>query len=179
MAAVDADYVGQVAGLVQVLNLPPSLQEIVEHRAGLLVQYQGESLARDYRDFVAAVKAGEQAVKPGSTALAEAVARNLYKLMAYKDEYEVARLYTSGEFRKQLEATFEGDYSLQFHLAPPIFSRGLDEQGRPPEEVRGYGPVKAESVVRYGEQRAELLQRFHDPQNAVQIHATAGNTVGA
>ena len=243
VAAVDADYVGQVAGLVQVLNLPPSLEEVVEHRAGLLVQYQGESLARDYRDFVAAVKAGEQAVKPGSTALAEAVARNLYKLMAYKDEYEVARLYTSGEFRKQLEATFEGDYSLQFHLAPPIFSRGLDEQGRPrkrtfgpwmlrafallarfrglrgtwadpfgyhpdrrqeraliadyralvdellagldsanfaialelarlPEEVRGYGPVKAESVVRYGEQRAELLQRFHDPENAVQIHAT-------
>ncbi|MDO8863171.1 indolepyruvate ferredoxin oxidoreductase family protein [Haliea sp. E1-2-M8] len=244
VAAVDADYVGRVAGLVQVLSLPPSLEEIVEHRAGLLVQYQGESLARDYRDFIAGVKAREQAVKPGSTALAEAVARNLYKLMAYKDEYEVARLYTDDKFRQQLEATFEGDYTLQFHLAPPVFSRGLDEQGRPrkrtfgpwmlqafavlarfrglrgtrldpfgyhpdrrqeraliadyralvqevlaglasanldqarelarlPEEVRGYGPVKAESVVRYQEQRAGLLHRFHNPQAVVQIHAAA------
>ncbi len=244
VAAVDADFVARVAGLVEVLSRPPGLEEIVEHRAELLVQYQGEALAREYRDYIAAVKTREQGVKPGSTALAEAVARNLYKLMAYKDEYEVARLYTDGKFREQLEATFEGDYTLQFHLAPPIFSRGLDEQGRPrkrtfgpwilrafallarcrslrgtwldpfgyhpdrrqeralitdyralmdellaglapanldlalaaarlPEEVRGYGPVKAESVARYQLQREQLLQRFHNPGSVVRVHDAA------
>ncbi len=65
----------------------------------------------------------------GSTALTETVARYLFKLMAYKDEYEVARLYTSGDFQRRLQQQFEGDYQLRFHLAPPLFAR-KDEQGR-------------------------------------------------
>ena len=60
---------------------------------------------------------------PGSTALTEAVARYYFKLMAYKDEYEVARLYTSGEFRKRIEQQFEGDYKIHFNLAPPLFAK--------------------------------------------------------
>ena len=59
---------------------------------------------------------------PAATDLTEAVARNLFKLMAYKDEYEVARLYTDGSFPKKLKEKFEGDFTLSFHLAPPIFA---------------------------------------------------------
>ena len=61
--------------------------------------------------------------------LAEAASRYLFKLMAYKDEYEVARLYTSGEFRKRLEQQFEGNYRLHFHLAPPLLAK-RDAEGR-------------------------------------------------
>ena len=66
----------------------------------------------------------------GQTVFAEAVARNLYKLMAYKDEYEVARLYVEGAFAAQLNQQFEGDFKLKFHLAPPLFARRDPETGR-------------------------------------------------
>src|SRR3546814_873909 len=79
--------------------------------------------AKRYTDFVAKVRAAEQAKAPGSTDLAEAVARYFFKLMAYKDEYEVARLYTSGDFRKKLQQQFDGDYKLHFHLAPPLLAK--------------------------------------------------------
>ena len=65
----------------------------------------------------------------GQTALSEAVARYQYKLMAYKDEYEVARLYTDGEFKKALTQAFEGNYRLSFHLAPPLLSKRDPETG--------------------------------------------------
>jgi indolepyruvate ferredoxin oxidoreductase len=63
--------------------------------------------------------------------LSWAVTRNYFKLLAYKDEYEVARLYTDGSFRRQLERTFEGDYRLEFHLAPPLISKPDPATGRP------------------------------------------------
>ena len=69
------------------------------------------------------MRAAEQQRAPGSTDLAEAVARYAFKLMAYKDEYEVARLYTSGDFKRRLAQQFEGDYRLRFHLAPPLLAK--------------------------------------------------------
>ncbi|MFY0099786.1 DUF6537 domain-containing protein, partial [Acinetobacter baumannii] len=78
-------------------------------------------------DVVAAVRAAEAPL--GSDKLTLAVARNLSRLMAYKDEYEVARLYTNGQFQKDLAQQFEGDFTLSFNLAPPIFAR-KDGQGR-------------------------------------------------
>ena len=69
------------------------------------------------------VAEAERAKAPGRTGLAIAVARYLFKLMAYKDEYEVARLYADGAFQRQLEQAFEGDLKLEFHLAPPMFAR--------------------------------------------------------
>ena len=69
------------------------------------------------------MRAAEQKATPGRTDLAEAVARNYAKLLAYKDEYEVARLYADAAFEAQLAGQFEGDYKLKFHLAPPLFSR--------------------------------------------------------
>ena len=69
------------------------------------------------------------AAAPASTELTEAVAKNLFKLMAYKDEYEVARLYTDGSFAKKLSDKFDGDYKLKFYLAPPIFAKRDEAAG--------------------------------------------------
>jgi indolepyruvate ferredoxin oxidoreductase len=75
------------------------------------------------------VRAAEAQRAPGSSDLGEAVARYAFKLMAYKDEYEVARLYTSGDFEKRLKQQFEGDFKLRFHLAPPLLAK-KDAEGR-------------------------------------------------
>ncbi len=105
-------------------RLSASLDEIVARRVDELVEYQDERYARRYAETVERVKAAERAlVGEGRLALTEAVARNLFRLMAYKDEYEVARLYTSGAFRERLNERFEGDFRLGVHLAPPLFAR--------------------------------------------------------
>ncbi|TAA39881.1 indolepyruvate ferredoxin oxidoreductase family protein [Pseudoxanthomonas winnipegensis] len=118
-------------------RLSRTLDEAIARRSAFLVDYQDAAYAARYADFVARVREAESARAPGSTALTEAVARYLFKLMAYKDEYEVARLYTSGEFQRQLEQQFEGDYTLQFHLAPPLLAR-RDAKGELVK--RAYGP---------------------------------------
>ncbi len=109
-------------------RLSRSLDELVERRVKFLTEYQDGAYAKRYSDFVARVHAAERNVA-GTTDLTEAVARYAFKLMAYKDEYEVARLYTSGDFIKKLEQQFDGDYKLKFHLAPPLFAK-KDAQGR-------------------------------------------------
>ncbi|MGO1070814.1 indolepyruvate ferredoxin oxidoreductase family protein [Lysobacter sp. CA199] len=111
------------------LRLSRSLDELISRRVAFLTEYQDAAYARRYADFVAQVREAEQKRAPGSTDLAEAVARYFFKLMAYKDEYEVARLYTSGEFQRRLEQQFDGDYKLKFHLAPPLLAK-KDAQGR-------------------------------------------------
>jgi indolepyruvate ferredoxin oxidoreductase len=110
-------------------RLSRSLDELVARRVAFLTDYQDAAYARRYSDFVARVREAETAKAAGSTDLTEAVARYAFKLMAYKDEYEVARLYTSGDFQKKLEQQFEGDYKLKFHLAPPLLAK-KDAQGR-------------------------------------------------
>jgi indolepyruvate ferredoxin oxidoreductase len=72
---------------------------------------------------VARVREAEAKAAPGSNEFTEAVAKNLFKLMVYKDEYEVARLYTDGAFAGKLAEKFDGDFRLKFHLAPPLFAR--------------------------------------------------------
>ncbi|MDH2343534.1 hypothetical protein QCM79_14055 [Bradyrhizobium sp. SSUT77] len=79
--------------------------------------------AQRYLVAVAKVRKAEAAASPASTELTEAVAKNLFKLMSYKDEYEVARLYTDGSFAKKVSEKFDGDFSLKFYLAPPIFAQ--------------------------------------------------------
>ncbi len=97
-----------------------TLSDVIERRAAFLVDYQNEAYSRQYRARVEAVSKVEKARAPGSTELTEAVARYLFKLMAFKDEFEVSRLYTSDAFQRQLAETFEGDLTLELHLAPPI-----------------------------------------------------------
>jgi indolepyruvate ferredoxin oxidoreductase len=99
-----------------------TLPEIVAKRIELLTAYQDKEYAARYSAFVDKIARAEKEKAPGRSGLAEAVAKSLYKLMAYKDEYEVARLYTDGQFLEKLGQQFEGDYKLSFHLAPPLFS---------------------------------------------------------
>ncbi|GAA4796964.1 indolepyruvate ferredoxin oxidoreductase family protein [Lysobacter hankyongensis] len=104
-------------------RLSRSLDEIIARRVAFLTEYQDAAYAKRYQDLVAKVRAAEQAKAPGSTDLSEAVARYAFKLMAYKDEYEVARLYTSGDFQRRIEQQFDGDYRIHFHLAPPLLAK--------------------------------------------------------
>jgi indolepyruvate ferredoxin oxidoreductase len=98
-----------------------TLDEIIAYRAQFLTDYQDRPYADRYLAAVAKVRKAEMAASPASSELTEAVAKNLFKLMAYKDEYEVARLYTDGSFAKKISEKFDGDFRLKFHLAPPIF----------------------------------------------------------
>ena len=119
-------------------DAPETLDGIVEHRAAFLRAYQDEAWAQDYRRTVERARAAEAERAPGRSGLAEAVARNLFRLMSYKDEYEVARLYTSGEFEAGLRRQFEGDFRLRFHLAPPLLARRDPETGE--LRKREFGP---------------------------------------
>ncbi len=117
-------------------KLSETLQEMVDRRADFLTGYQDAAYAHRYRVAVARIQKAEMERTPGRTELTESVARYLFKLMAYKDEYEVARLYTDGSFRKQLEREFEGDVKLEFHLAPPFLGK-KDAQGNPVKTTFG------------------------------------------
>ena len=103
-------------------DLPRTLEEQIEARAKELTAYQNRALADKYLAMVGRIRTAEQAVRPGSEMLTEAVAKNYYKLLAIKDEYEVARLYTDGRFREKLTRQFDGDYTLKFHMAPPLLA---------------------------------------------------------
>jgi len=131
------------AAPAQVLPMPETLDSLLRRREALLTAYQDAAYARRYRAVVERVRAAEAAVAPGGKlALTWAVARNLAKLMAYKDEYEVARLYADPAFLDKLRAQFEGepgkDYRLNFYLAPPLLAR-KDAQGRLVK--RRFGPA--------------------------------------
>ena len=105
-----------------------SLDEIIAHRSALLTKYQNEELAARYRRLVTRVR--DAALNGGfGDELPRAVAINYAKLLAYKDEYEVARLYTDGSFEKQLRDQFEGDFKIKFNLAPPMLAGGEDALG--------------------------------------------------
>jgi indolepyruvate ferredoxin oxidoreductase len=104
-------------------RLSRNLDEAIARRDAFLAQYQNGAYARRYRALVDKVRSTEAAQVPGSNALSEAVARYAFKLMAYKDEYEVARLYTSGDFQRRVAQQFEGKYKIRFHLAPPLFAK--------------------------------------------------------
>jgi indolepyruvate ferredoxin oxidoreductase len=104
-------------------RLSQSFEETAERRMEFLTAYQNAAYGQRYRGWVEKAKTAEAAQAPGHCGLAETVARSLFKLMAYKDEYEVARLYANGEFQKQLRAEFGGEHRLEFHLAPPLLAR--------------------------------------------------------
>jgi indolepyruvate ferredoxin oxidoreductase len=99
-----------------------TLDEIVASRVRHLTGYQNAAYAERYRARVAKVSAAEAGRAPGAKGLAEAVARGYAKLLAYKDEYEVARLYSDGAFLEQVRRQFEGDYTIKYHLAPPLIA---------------------------------------------------------
>ncbi|MFT3780278.1 MAG: indolepyruvate ferredoxin oxidoreductase family protein [Ottowia sp.] len=110
-----------------------SLDALVAHGMSHLTAYQNAAWGLRYAALVREAHAREQQVAPGSERFARAVAASLRKLMSYKDEYEVARLYTDGSFRAALAHQFEGELKLQFHMAPPLWSR--PRGGEPPRKV--------------------------------------------
>jgi len=98
------------------------VKRLVEVRVPELIAYQDEAYAQRYADVIKRVVAAEQKVLPGQSALSEAAARYMYKLMAYKDEYEVARLHTDPAFLAELDAQFPNGYEVKYNLAPPLLS---------------------------------------------------------
>jgi indolepyruvate ferredoxin oxidoreductase len=234
-AAIDPQSVASLAAPAEVKTdartLSESFDETFARRIKALTEYQNAAYAERYRTLIDKVRAAESTRAPGMSGLADAAARYLYKLMAYKDEYEVARLYSNGAFREQLKATFDGDLKMKVYLAPPLFSRVDPNSGRPrkiefgpwmftafgwlaklkflrgsaldpfgygeernverqlirdyealldrlmatlnpanhavavalaalPEKIRGFGPVKAASLVKVEAERKALLSRF-------------------
>jgi indolepyruvate ferredoxin oxidoreductase len=135
-ARLEAMMKGQDATVAPKTLDQMSLDEIIAHRSALLTDYQNAKLAERYRNLV--TQARDAATKGGyGEALPRAVAINYAKLLAYKDEYEVARLYTDGRFEQQLRDQFEGDFKFGFNLAPPMLGGGKDALGRPKKRAFG------------------------------------------
>ncbi len=131
VAAEDLSLVLELAGGEGDTQPPETVDQIVERRVKSLTAYQNAGFAETYGSAVARVRHAEAAIVPGRTDLTEAVARSLYKLMAVKDEYEVARLFTDGRFEAKLREQFEGDFKIAFNFAPPMFAKIDPVTGRP------------------------------------------------
>jgi len=146
-AAVDLKRVERVATPAQaiVVQMPQSLENVLAKRVEFLTAYQNAAYASTYEQLVSQVRAKETALGLGNK-LSTAVAKSLFKLMSYKDEYEVARLYTDGRFVEQLKQQFEGDFSLKFNLAPPLFAK-KDAKGHLVKAEYGSWMWKAFSVL--------------------------------
>jgi indolepyruvate ferredoxin oxidoreductase len=124
---------------------PVGVDDVVARRVAFLTDYQNAAYAASYRSLVERVRAAEVALH--KTSLTEAVARNLFKLMAYKDEYEVARLHTDAAFLQKINGMFEGDYTLNYHLAPPLIAKTnakgeLQKQKFGPAMLSGFKVLK-------------------------------------
>jgi indolepyruvate ferredoxin oxidoreductase len=243
-AAQDWPAVQKLLNPGQVISFTPrstqSVDELVAKRVEFLTGYQNAAYAASYANFVDTVRHAESAIAPASDAakrealpLTQAVARYLFKVMAYKDEYEVARLHTDTAFLAKVNAQFEGDFKLNYHLAPPLLAKtnaagelqkssygpwmqsafrllaplkvlrggpfdifGYTEErrheralvqdykdavqgllpqlnadnrdaavafARLPEQIRGYGHVKARHLAAARQQWSVLLERFRQP----------------
>jgi indolepyruvate ferredoxin oxidoreductase len=114
---------GQVVAFVK----RSSLDDLIAKRVEFLTAYQNAAYAQEYKAFVQKVRQADASAGEKSMALTEAVARYLFKLMAYKDEYEVARLHTDDAFHAKINAMFEGDFKLNYHLAPPLLAKKNDK----------------------------------------------------
>jgi indolepyruvate ferredoxin oxidoreductase len=126
-------------------DLVDSLDELIEHRAQYLIEYQNDNWASRFRATMEQIKAVESEF--GSEEISKATARSLFKLMSYKDEYEVARLHSQTGFREKLERLFEGDFTVHYHLAPPLLGRDKDHRGRPKKREFSRGIYPAFSVL--------------------------------
>jgi indolepyruvate ferredoxin oxidoreductase len=237
-AAADLEKVKRIAMPAEVIpidqHLSRNLEELVERRVKLLADYQDAAYAARYRSLVEKTREREKALN--SSKLTEAVARYYAKLLAYKDEYEVARLQADPAFRRKIESMFEGDYRVVHYLAPPLLTKkeekmrfgpwirpvfgvlkklkflrgtaldpfGYTEERRTeralireyedtverllarltaqnhalalqiaafPDEIRGFGHVKARSIGPARKQRDELLARYEAGEGAARAAA--------
>jgi indolepyruvate ferredoxin oxidoreductase len=126
------------AAIPETHRLSETLDQVIERRTAFLTEYQDRAYAARYLALVNRVREAEAACLPGDTTLTDTVARALFKLMAYKDEYEVARLYTETDFLKRVADRFDGPYELRVHLAPPILGDRDPQTGH--LRKRTFGP---------------------------------------
>ncbi len=166
-AAADPDTLVSVVGELDGEAKPfkESLDDVINRRSQYLTDYQNSAYADRYRQLVGRVADAAENVLPGDTRLTEAVARVYFRLMAIKDEYEVARLFTDGNFEKELKERFEGDFTVNFHMAPPAFSwlnkGGASDGSRPGKKI--YGPwmwTAMKLLARYKHLRGTALDIF-------------------
>jgi indolepyruvate ferredoxin oxidoreductase len=123
---------------IEPISPPPrDLDGLIAHRSAELIAYQDAAYAERYGALVERVRAAEAERSPGRSGLAETVARYYFKLLAYKDEYEVARLFADPAFEQGIKARFESGYSLRYHLAPPFLGKRDPETGRPLKSAFG------------------------------------------
>jgi len=127
LIAADPAFAASLADLRE----PETLDDTIARRADFLTAYQDRRYATRYLARINEVRAAERAAQPGSETFTTAVAASLFKLMAYKDEYEVARLHRDAAFRDRLAQEFEGDFAVKYHLAPPFLPAARDARGRP------------------------------------------------
>jgi indolepyruvate ferredoxin oxidoreductase len=137
-AAIEALVKPASAAVRESLTLSQTFDQLVSRRVAFLTAYQSRRYAARYRRWVENITAAEITKAAGKSGLAETVARYLFKLMAYKDEYEVARLYSDTGFVSQVMSSFDGNLKLEFHLAPPLFAR-LDPATGEPKKI-SFGP---------------------------------------
>ncbi|MFL5214286.1 MAG: indolepyruvate ferredoxin oxidoreductase family protein, partial [Microvirga sp.] len=139
---------GELTETTESRHLSQSLDEIIARRVAYLTDYQNAAYAERYRLAIERVREAEARTVANSTALTEAAARSLFALMAYKDEYEVGRLYTNGHFEKQVAAAFEGkNLRYEFHMAPPLLARRDKTTGLPRKMSFGPWMLKAFAVL--------------------------------
>jgi len=165
--AVDSVAVKRAAGLggKDTVEDEMALDELIARLAESLTAYQDQALATRFLDTVERVRSAElkcrQPFGGGDLPLTEAVARGYQKLLAYKDEYEVARLYSNGDFERELAAQFEGDYRLRFHLAPPLLAHRDPHTGRPRKrEFGGWVLPLLKVVARFKGLRGSAFDPF-------------------
>jgi indolepyruvate ferredoxin oxidoreductase len=167
--AADAERVERMVSGGQVIQfhprpMPPTLDETVAKRAAWLTDYQDAALAQRYTALVDEVRRSDMAPS-GRQALAAAVAQGYFKLIAVKDEWEVARLYTGEAFRKELEQTFEGDYQLHFHIGGWPFAKKHPVTGKPVKREVGPWLMRAFGVMaRLRGLRGTLLDPFRNSE---------------
>ncbi|MGE4612211.1 MAG: indolepyruvate ferredoxin oxidoreductase family protein [Paracoccaceae bacterium] len=138
MAAHDLDFVINAANATQTNEVTETLPAKIERRAASLSKYQNEAYAARYLNLTTRLTAKDQEINGTASQLSEIVALVAYRIMAYKDEYEVARLHSDGQFDKAISDQFTGDFKLNYHMVPPILSRVDRNTGRP--KKRAFGP---------------------------------------
>jgi indolepyruvate ferredoxin oxidoreductase len=190
-AAVAPEAVAREAGLVKSEPKTETLEEIVARRTAFLTNYQNAAYAARYAGLVDVAKSAEAQLR-GMTGFAEAVAKNAFKLMAYKDEYEVARLHRDRSFEKKLAEQFEGDFKIRHHLAPPMIAKIDQRTGHPAKIAFGAWIRPAFGVLeklkflrgtafdpfgRTAERRMErrLIENYFDLVTELSVGLDAGN----
>jgi len=159
------------AQVVKIMSRPKeTLDEMIERCTQELTAYQNRPYADAYLQLINRVRTAETKVEPGSERLTRKVAEQAYRLMAYKDEYEVARLYTDGRFLEKLKSQFEGNAKLTFHLAPPVVAKRDPVTGHLKKRpYRGWMLTAFKVMSKFKALRGTLLDPFgYNPERKVE-----------